>query len=186
MRKQDHMRQVAYGFAIRKVEMINVFYPNWQTFAYKYQGREEEAFEDLARTLFRKEMGIKYGLFQRINHKGNETDVVEKDGNVIGFQSKYFKNGIKANVIIDSMKGAKESHPEQTHYYIYCNLAFGNPRRRKGQKITDPVPETTQTEETIERVAKELGLIIVWKQDKTILDEVVCEKWIYDVFFNVQ
>ena len=66
----------------------------------------------MARTLFRKEMGIRYGLFQRVNHKRNETDVVEKDGNVIGFQSKYFKNGIKANDIIDSMKGAKDSHPD--------------------------------------------------------------------------
>lgn len=166
--------------------MNNVVYPDWQTFAYKYRGCEEDAFEDLARTLFRKEMGIRYGLFQRVNHKGNETDVVEKDGKVIGFQSKYFKNGIKANDIIDSMKGAKESHPEQTHYYIYCNLAFGNPRRRKGQKKTEPVPDITQTEEAIESVAKELGLTIVWKQDKAILDEVISEKWIYDVFFNVE
>lgn len=166
--------------------MKNIVYPDWQAFAYKNRGREEDAFEDLARTLFRKEMGVRYGLFQRVNHKGNETDVVKKDGKVIGFQSKYFKNGIKANDIIDSMKGAKESHPEQTHYYIYCNLAFGNPRRRKYQKKTDSVPEITQTEETIELVAKELGLTIVWKQDKIILDEVISENWIYDVFFNVE
>lgn len=84
-------------------------YPNWLAFAYKYRGREEDAFEDLARTLFRKEMGIKYGLFQRVNHKGNETDVVEKDGKVIGFQSKYFTNRINAKVIIDSMKGPKKT-----------------------------------------------------------------------------
>ena len=161
-------------------------YPDWKAFAYKYRGREEDAFEDLARSLFRKEMGVKYGLFQRINHKGNETDVVEIDGKIIGFQAKYFKNGIKANDIIDSMKGAKENHPEQTHYYIYCNLAFGNPRRRKGQEKTAPVPKLTQIEESIESAAKELGLTVVWKQDKAILDEVISEKWIYDVFFNVE
>ena len=160
-------------------------YPNWLAFAYKYRGREEDAFEDLARTLFRKEMGIKYGLFQRVNHKGNETDVVEKDGKVIGFQSKYFTNRINAKVIIDSMKGAKENHPDQTHYYIYCNLAFGNPRRRKGQKKSDPLPDITQPEESIEAVAKQLGLTIIWKLDKAILDEIMAEKWVYDVFFNV-
>lgn len=165
--------------------MNSMIYPDWQSFAYKYRGREEDAFEDLARALFRKEMGLKYGLFQRVNHKGNETDVIEKDGKVIGFQSKYFTNGINTKVIIDSMKGAKENHPEQTHYYIYCNLAFGNPRRRKGQKKTDPVPVVTQPEESIEAVAKQLGLTLVWKQDKVILDEVAVEKWIYDVFFNV-
>lgn len=162
-----------------------MFYPDWQTFAYKYRGREQTAFEDLARTLFRKEMGIECGLFQRVNHKGNETDVVERDGKIIGFQAKYFTNVIKAGDIIASMKGAKESHPEQTHYYIYCNLAFGNPRRRKVTKDTDPIPQKTQTEESIETAASGLGLTIVWKQDKAILDEAISEKWIYDVFFNV-
>ena len=162
-----------------------MFYPDWQSFAYKYRGREQTAFEDLARTLFRKEMGIECGLFQRVNHKGNETDVVERDGKIIGFQAKYFTNVIKAGDIIASMKGAKESHPEQTHYYIYCNLAFGNPRRRKGAKDTDPIPQKTQTEESIETAASGLGLTIVWKQDKAILDEAISERWIYDVFFNV-
>ena len=166
--------------------MNNHIFPDWKSFEYKYRGREEDAFEDLARTLFRKEMGIRYGLFQRVNHKGNETDVVEKDGKVIGFQSKYFKNGIKANDIIDSMKGAKESHPEQTHYYIYCNIAFGDPRRRKGQKKTDPVPDQTLAEEKITRAANDLGLTIVWKMGQAILDESAAELWIYDVFFNVE
>ena len=40
--------------------MDNQFYPDWQSFAFKYRGREQDAFEDLARTLFRKEMGIKF------------------------------------------------------------------------------------------------------------------------------
>lgn len=162
-----------------------MIYPDWQTFAYKYRGREQAAFEDLARTLFRKEMGISGGLFQRVNHKGNETDVIIKEDKVIGFQAKYFTNGIKAGDIIDSMKGAKESHPEQTHYYIYCNQAFGNPRRKKGAKDTDPVPKKTQAEENIEAAARDLGLVLVWKLDKAILDEAISERWIYDVFFDV-
>ncbi len=164
----------------------NRFFPDWQSFAYKYRGREQAAFEDLARTLFRKEMGIEGGLFHRVNHKGNETDVVEKDGKIIGFQAKYFTNGIKASDIIASMKGAKESHPEQTHYYIYCNLAFGNPRRKKGAKDTDPIPQKTKPEETIEETARELGLTIVWKLDKAILDEANEAEGVYDVFFNVE
>lgn len=134
------------------------FYPHWQTFAYKYQGREQSAFEDLARNLFRKEMGVKSGLFQRVNHKGNETEVVEKNGKVIGFQSKYFTNGINAEDIIDSMTAAKDANPRQTHYYIYCNQTFGNPKRRKGAKKTDPIPDKTYEEEKIEKRSKEAGL----------------------------
>lgn len=165
--------------------MTNRFFPDWQSFAYKYRGREQSAFEDLARTLFRKELGIRVGLFQRMNQKGNETRVIEKDGNVIGFQAKYFKDDIDENNIIHSMKGAKEDNPEQTHYYIYCNLSFGEPKRRKGDKKTDPKPEKTIKEKKIENAAKELGLMLVWKMNQAILDEANEEYWIYDVFFNV-
>lgn len=163
-----------------------VFYPHWQSFAYKYQGREQSVFEDLARNLFRREMGVKCGLFQRVNHKGNETEVVEKDGKVIGFQAKYFSNGINADDIIDSMTAAKEANPIQTHYYIYCNQTFGNPKRRKGAKKTDPIPEKTFEEEKIENAANVLGLILVWKLDKAILDEVNDDEILRKVFFEVE
>ena len=166
--------------------MSKRFFPDWQTFAYKYRGREQDAFEDLARNLFRKEMGINYGLFQRVNHKGNETDVVENDGKVIGFQAKFFKNGIDADNIIHSMRGAKERNPNQTHYYIYCNCTFGEPKPRKNAKIDEPVPDKTKEEEKIENAAKDLGLILIWKLDHAVLDEVNAERWIYEVFFCVE
>lgn len=161
-------------------------YPDWQSFAYKYRGREQAAFEDLARTLFRKELGKTVGLFQRINQKGNETQVIEVEGRIIGFQAKYFKDTIDELNIIHSMRGAKEDNPRQTHYYIYSNLSFGEPKRRKGTKKTDPKPEVTRKEEAIDKVAKELGLTIVWKLDKSVLDEANESEWIYDVFFNVE
>ena len=115
-------------------KMKNRIFPDWQSFAYKYRGREQIVFEDLARTLFRRELGIKVGLYQRVNQKGNETQVVEHNNKVIGFQSKYFKDTIDEDNIIHSMRGAMEDNPRQTHYYIYCNLAFGEPKRRKGSK----------------------------------------------------
>lgn len=166
--------------------MINRFFPNWESFAFKYQGREQDAFENLARTLFRKELGLRVGLFQRMNQKGNETTVVEKDGKVIGFQAKFFKDEIDENNIIHSMKGAKEDNPKQTHYYIYCNLSFGEPKPRKGSKKTDPKPEKTLKEEKIDNAAAELGLTLVWKMNQALLDEANEEYWIYDVFFNVE
>ena len=82
--------------------MIRV-YPDWQSFAYKYRGREQNMFEDLARTLFRRELGVKVGLFQRVNQIGNETQVVERDGKIIGFQAKYFKDEIDENNIISGI-----------------------------------------------------------------------------------
>lgn len=154
-------------------------YPSWQTFAFKYQGREEEIFEDLARALFRRELGVTYGLFQRVNQKGNETQVIEKYGKIVGFQAKFFKTEIDEDNIIHSMRGAKENNPQQTHYYIYCNLSFGEPRKRKGV-------QHTRKEDKIYKVAKELGLTIVWKLNKAILDEANEVDWIYNVFFNIE
>ncbi len=166
--------------------IMSPYYPHWQSFAYKYQGREQSAFEDLARNLFRREMGVKGGLFQRVNHKGNETEVVEKDGKIIGFQAKYFSCGINADDIISSMTAAKEANSQQTHYYIYSNQAFGNPKRRKKTKKTDPIPNKTHEEEKIEKTAKNLGLTIVWKLNKAILDEVNEDENIRKVFFEVE
>lgn len=158
--------------------MINRQFPDWTSFAYKYRGREQAALEDLARTLFRKELGIETGLFQRVNHKGNETEVIKRDGKVIGFQAKYFKSEIDAENIIHSMRGAKEENPQQTHYYIYSNQTFGLPRKRKGSTVSDSNTQKTQKEEKIEQVAAELGLTLVWKLDKAILDEANEEGWI--------
>lgn len=160
-------------------------FPDWNSFQFKYRGREQDAFEDLARALFRKEFGIKYGLFQRINQKGNETEIIEKDGMICGFQAKYFDHRIDADNIINSMREAKESHPNQTHFYLYCNLLFGNARKRKGAKKTDTIPEQTKIEKKIKNEADALGMTIVWKMGKAILDEANEELWIYDVFFNV-
>lgn len=159
-------------------------YPNWLDFAYKNQGRENESFENLARTLFKMELGIEWGLFQRVNQKGNETAVVKKEGRVIGFQAKYFDHTINTNSIIQSMQKAKEENPNQTHYYIYCNKAFGNPNRRKDSERTDAISKKTQKEENIESAAKKLNLIIVWRLDKDILDAVSKNEWLKNMFFN--
>ena len=79
-------------------------------------------------------MGVAGGLFQRVNHIGNEAKVVEKDGMIIGFQAKYFSSGINADDIISSMTVAKEANSRQTHYYIYSNKALGNSKLRKKAK----------------------------------------------------
>lgn len=166
--------------------MNNHQFPSWKSFEYKNCDREQKAFEDLARALFRRELGVSGGLFQRMSHKGNETCVVEIDGKIIGFQAKFFEKEINADKIIHSMREAKDENPQQTHYYIYCNKTFGNPKLRKGAKKTDSIPPKTLKEEKIESVATELGLTLVWKLDKAILDEVNEDENIRKVFFEVE
>ena len=64
--------------------------PSWGNFKSKYPSEELQRakFEDLARCLFCERFNICYGIFQCINHAGNETDVITLDGETIGFQAK--------------------------------------------------------------------------------------------------
>lgn len=160
-------------------------YPSWRTFAYKYQECENIYFEKLAYDLFMKELGLKEELFQRHNQKGNETEVVEMNGEVIGFQAKYFTNTIDAKSIIRSMQKAKEENQNQTHVYIYCNKTFGNSIRRKDSESIDSNHKKTKKEEHIEAAAKKLGLTIVWRLDTQILRMVSKDNELKEMFFEI-
>ena len=108
-------------------------FPTWSEFEYKYptEAERRDRMEDLARCLFCKRFDIKYGIYQSINQTGNETDVIEREGEVIGFQSKYFVKTINKTKIIDSIQKAKRENPNQTKIIVYMNLSFGTANRKK-------------------------------------------------------
>ena len=111
--------------------------PTWDAFRHKFQSevQQREKFEDLARSLFCLRFGIKYGIFQCINHAGNETDTINDGTNIIGFQAKFFKHEIDDNNIIESIQIAHRHNPLQTKVIIYTNLTFGNPPAGKAKTI---------------------------------------------------
>ena len=100
---------------------------NWNDFIGKNSNNLTGAFEDLARYLFRKKYDVSYALPYFKNHPGNETAVIKRGDEVIGFQAKYFENEIDANNIVHSIKRAKEWYPDQTLLVIYTNKEFGIP-----------------------------------------------------------
>lgn len=164
-------------------------FPLWSEFEYKYPSEKErqDRLEDIARGLFCKLYNIKYGIFQYVNHMGNETEVIERDGEVIGFQAKYFKKTISKHKLIESIGNAKKDNPTQTKVIIYMNLAFGESTRRKNNtkrtsatKSSDPSVKLS-----IEKYAEGIGLKVEWVTDKMILDQVAHIKWMRDVFFEV-
>ena len=103
--------------------------PTWDAFRYKFQSEQQqrERFEDLARSLFCIRYGINYGIFQYVNHAGNETSTINDGTDIVGFQAKFFKNEIDENNIIESIQTARRHNPQQTKVIIYTNLTFGNP-----------------------------------------------------------
>ena len=52
-------------------------YPDWKAFAYIFGAKSNDAFEALARNLFKKRYGIGDTLSYFKNHPGNETDVIK-------------------------------------------------------------------------------------------------------------
>lgn len=165
-------------------------FPTWSEFEYKYptEAERRDRLEDLARCLFCKRFNMKYGIYQSINQTGNETDVIELDGEVIGFQSKYFEKKINKAKIVDSIQKAKRENPTQTKIIIYMNLSFGTATKKnvavKGKNA--PKSEESQLKKDIEKEAQRVGLKIEWTTDKMILQQVVQESWIQDVFFTVE
>ena len=153
--------------------------PSWDSFRAKYPSEETQRarFEDLARSLYCRRFNIKYGIFQCINHAGNETSTISVGDDILGFQAKFFNNKIDEQVIIDSIKTAKRKNPNQTRQIIYTNLTFGNPP--KGQQLT-------AKQKKIEDAAKDNNISLEWSTDTMILDQVAPTDWIYDVFFGTE
>lgn len=160
------------------IENMEKKFPSWDSFKAKYPSEQlqRDRFEDLARALFCDRYGIKYGIFQCYNHAGNETNTVNDGEDVIGFNAKFFNNGIDVSQITHSIEIAHNRHPDQTKMLIYTNAVFGNPPFGK---------EKTKLQEDVEDFATTKGITIEWVNDKMILDHVVKIDWVYEFFFEL-
>ena len=83
---------------------------NWNNFAAKFNGKEQSSFEWLCYLLFCDEYSKPTGMLRYKNQAGIETEPIEHDGEVVGFQAKYFDANLASNKnkIKDSTKKAKE------------------------------------------------------------------------------
>lgn len=151
-------------------------YPTWKDFESKYPNYQEIAFEALARMLFRYKYGLGDALPYFKNHAGNETETISFEGEVIGFQAKYFDKEINADKIEHSIKTAHSHNPNQTKMILYTNLEFGNPRKEGDTK--------TEKQKNIEKVAKACNIQLEWMYGDNILDAVLKNELTYNVFFN--
>ena len=154
-------------------------FPSWDSFKAKYPSEQlqRDRFEDLARALFCDRYDIKYGIFQCYNHAGNETNTVNDGEDVVGFNAKFFNNGIDVSQITHSIEIAHNRHPDQTKMLIYTNAVFSNPPLGK---------EKTKQQEDVEDFATTKGISIEWVNDKMILDHAVKIDWVYEFFFEIE
>ncbi len=140
--------------------------------------------ETLARILFKDKYGLREPLPYFKNHAGNETDVIEKDGEIIGFQAKYFDKGIDASQVIHSLKEARDYNANQTKVIFYTNKEFGNPKTSKEDKAKGKVKKETEAQKFIREEAEKLHLQMEWMYGDNILDAVAKNELAYNLFFN--
>ena len=89
--------------------------PSWDSFQAKYPTKETQRarFEDLVRSLFCRRYNIKYGIFQCINHAGNETNTIRVGDEIIGcpLGSLYFNLFFECICILDNLSNRKIDYP---------------------------------------------------------------------------
>lgn len=131
---------------------------DWNVFACKFSGNEQDAFEQLCYLLFCKEHGCEMGVSRYINNPGIETAPISVDDEVIGWQAKYYQVALsqRRRELIDAVDEAHKCYPKLTRLVFYCNKDFG-----AGKTCSDGVQDPTVKTETEDHAAR-LGIKIDW------------------------
>lgn len=153
---------------------------NWNLFKAKNNNKESKVFENMCYLLFCAELDNRIGLFRYKNQTGIETEPLEKDGELYGFQSKYYDNSIGENKsdIIDSINKAKRENDRLKYFYLYVNKELSESSKKRKKK-----PEY---QKEIEAVASNNGLKLIWRVPSEIELQLSLpeNRYIYDLFFE--
>lgn len=130
---------------------------NWNNFKAKFNGKEQKSFEWLCYLLFCNEFNINTGIFRYKNQAGIETEPIEYDGKLIGFQAKFYETKISDNKndIKDSIAKAKSKNKKLNRVLFYINEEFSESHKK------DKKEPTYKTE--IENYAKSQNIEIEWR-----------------------
>ncbi|MEA3342712.1 MAG: hypothetical protein U9Q92_00965, partial [archaeon] len=129
----------------------------WNNFKAKFDGKEQKSFEQLCYLLFCDEFDQNKGIFRYKNQIGIETEPIQVEGKLIGFQAKFYETKISDNKtnIIDSIKKAKDKNQALNKILFYINQEFSE-SSKKGQK--EPTYKVD-----IEKYASSKGVEIEWR-----------------------
>jgi hypothetical protein len=150
--------------------MARIVDVNWDNFKAKFSGSKQAAFERFCYILFCKEFAKEIGIFRFRNHAGIETNPIENEGKVIGWQAKFYETRLSdsqnKNDIKHSIDFTKKRHPEVNKIIFYTNQEFG-----QDAKKTDP-----QYKIDLESYAKSKNIDIEWRTASYFESPFVCEQ----------
>jgi len=127
---------------------------DWNKFKAKFSENPQNNFEWLCYLLFCKEFNKPVGIFRYKNQSAIETNPIEKEGEMIGWQAKFYDTALSnhKNDLISTIEKAKKDYPNISNLIFYTNQEWGH---NKGQ---DP-----QGKIDIEEKAKELNVELEWR-----------------------
>lgn len=128
--------------------------PNWDIFKAKFSDNHQGNFEWFCYLLFCREFKKEKGIFRFKNQSAIETDPIEQDGEVVGWQAKFYDTPLSNHKaeLIETIEKAKKVYPQITRLYFYTNQEWGQTREGKSpQGLID-----------IEKKAGELAVKIKW------------------------
>jgi len=130
---------------------------NWNIFKVKFNEKEDKAFERLAYLLFCTEHGINTGIFRFKNQAGIETEPINYNDQIIGFQAKYYDTKLadNKNDIIDALEKAKRENPDLNKILLYTNQELAESTKKGVKK--------PQYQLDVEKKAKEINVTLEWR-----------------------
>lgn len=154
---------------------------NWNNFKSKFNGKEQKSFEWFCYLLFCKEFKKNTGIPRYKNQAGIEAEPIEHNGQMIGFQAKFYETRISENKddIKESIETAKRKNCNLNKVIFYINQEFSE-SSKKDKK--DPAYKIG-----IENHAKSLGVGIDWRSRSFFDSPFVCQNnvVIAQHFFNL-
>lgn len=129
--------------------------PNWHQFQAKFHHNPQKNFEWFCYLLFCQEFDKPAGIFRYKNQSGIETNPITTEGEIIGWQAKFYGTKLSDNKseLSGMIAKSKRYYPNLNKIIFYTNQEWG-----QGKKDNDP-----KAKKEVEQKAKESGVEIVWR-----------------------
>ncbi|PET62780.1 MULTISPECIES: AVAST type 4 anti-phage nuclease Avs4 [Bacillus cereus group] len=153
--------------------------PDWDVFKVKFSENPQNNFEWLCYLLFCKEFEKKLGIFRYKNQSGIETNPVNVEKEVIGWQAKFYQTTLSdhKSELISTLKKSKRDYSNLTKIIFYTNQEWGQSHKKNdssknvgdsmesdsSENIDDSKGNDPKVKIDIEAKAKELNLQIEWR-----------------------
>lgn len=147
--------------------------PNWEIFSAKFSHDKELTFEWFSYLLFCREFNLPKGWFGFKNQSGIEKNPIEHDGEVIGFQAKFYSTSLSDHKkdFIEMLEKSKRDYENISKILIYTNQLWGQGQIEVdgSKKMSVPKALTDITDK-----AKELNMALEWREASFFESEFVC------------